>query len=158
MASKRGGAGGRGGAQSGGAQKPWRLRFSPRIIAEDLDEIGHAAFEGAQDTIRKKLKVAPDQYGGPLRTPLAGMRKLTVSHVRIVYRVFDDLHEVRVYMMGARRDIWDHDQPAILERATEMQRIAAAEQAAAAKRASESGRERSRHRKPKGRTGQRGGD
>lgn len=56
------------------------------------------------------------------------MRKLSVSHVRIVYRVDEELRQVRIYMLGARRDIWTHDQPEILERATELAKIIRQEQ------------------------------
>lgn len=102
------------------AQQEWRLRFSPRILREDLKEIGEAAYAVAKEAIIKKLKQHPNQYGAPLRTPLAGMRKLSVSHVRIVYRVDDDLRQVLIYMIGARRDIWTQDQPEIRERAAEL--------------------------------------
>jgi mRNA-degrading endonuclease RelE of RelBE toxin-antitoxin system len=81
---------------------------------------GDAAFSLAKETIVKKFKQHPDQYGVPLRAPLTGVRKLSVLHVRIVYKVDDNLREVCAYMSGARRDIWDHDQPEILERAQEL--------------------------------------
>jgi hypothetical protein len=50
------------------------------------------------------------------------MRKLSVSHVRIVYMVYEAEHEVRIYMIGARRDSWKEDQQTILDRANELQR------------------------------------
>ena len=121
-------------ATAGGPTDPplWRLRFSPRIVREDLSEIGDAAFALAKEAITKKLRQHPDQYGVPLRAPLTGMRKLSVSHVRIVYKVDENLREVRVYMLGARRDIWDHDQPEILERAQELANAITHEQKTAA--------------------------
>lgn len=96
---------------------PWQLRFSPKVLSDDLPTLGAAAFALAKSAILKKLAVSPDQYGAPLRRPLQGMRKLSVSHVRVVYQVFHDTREVRVYMIRARRDIWDHDQPEIMARA-----------------------------------------
>jgi mRNA-degrading endonuclease RelE of RelBE toxin-antitoxin system len=95
---------------------PWRLRFSARIIDEDLDDIGRAAFDVAMAAIDKKLRVDPHQYGDGLGPPLAGLMKLKASHVRIAYHVVDDAHEVWVLMLGDRQDIWKRREGDILER------------------------------------------
>ncbi|MBX9855098.1 MAG: type II toxin-antitoxin system RelE/ParE family toxin [Gemmatimonadaceae bacterium] len=100
----------------------WRLRFSPRILREDLPAIGDAAFQIARKAITEKLATAPEQFGAPLRSPLVGMRKLRVQHVRIVYRVDVNRHEVHIFMIGARRDIWVQNQADIVERAEELRR------------------------------------
>jgi mRNA-degrading endonuclease RelE of RelBE toxin-antitoxin system len=100
----------------------WRLRFSSRILREDLPDIGDAAFQIARKAIKEKLATDPEQYGSPLRSPLVGMRKLRVSHVRIVYRVDVKRHEVHIFMIGARRDIWVQNQADIVGRAEELKR------------------------------------
>jgi mRNA-degrading endonuclease RelE of RelBE toxin-antitoxin system len=99
---------------------PWRLRYAAQILSTDLPALGEASFAMAKAAILKKLATFPDRYGAPLRTPLGGMRKLRVSNLRIIYKVFPAQREVWIYMIGARRDIWDHDQPEILERAEEI--------------------------------------
>lgn len=132
---------GRAEAGGGAAGQRWRLRLSPRILAEDLDDIGDDAYETARETIKKKLGSAPNEYGDPLRHPLLGMRKLKVSHVRIVYKVFDDRHEVRVYMIAARRDIWAQDQKRILSRADELAALIVREEEQAAAVAATRGRD-----------------
>ncbi len=94
----------------------WTVLFSERILKEDLDEVGHAAFDVAKNAIEKKLKIAPDQYGANLHHPLHGFRKLKSSDVRIVYRVEVSTSRVLVLMIGNRRDIWESEQAEILER------------------------------------------
>lgn len=102
---------------AGTSDAPWRLRYAAQILSTDLPALGEASFAMAKAAILKKLATFPDRYGAPLRTPLGGMRKLRVSNLRIIYKVFPAQREVWIYMIGARRDIWDYDQPEILERA-----------------------------------------
>lgn len=94
----------------------WTIRYAERILKDDLDEVGHAAFDVARKAIDKKLKVAPDQYGSNLHDPLHAFRKLKTSHIRIVYRVDVDAADVLILMIGDRRDIWESEQGEILER------------------------------------------
>ena len=95
---------------------PWRLRYSPLILSDDIDDVGHAALKLARAACEKKLASEPQQHGAPLHHLLHGLRKLSVSHVRIAYYVEVATHEVWILMIGNRRDIWDEDQGAILER------------------------------------------
>ena len=95
---------------------PWTVRYSPRLLTEDLRTVGHAAFELAREAVEKKLQLAPDQYGAPLGKPLHGLRKLETADLRIVYRVDEAPREVLVLMIGNRRDIWAEFQAEILDR------------------------------------------
>lgn len=95
---------------------PWKLRYSERIIDDDLDDIGRAAYDVAMAAIDKKLKIDPHQYGDGLGPPLAGLMKLKASHVRVAYHIEDDAHEVWVLMLGDRQDIWKKREGDILER------------------------------------------
>ena len=97
----------------------WRLRFSPRILSEDLPEIGHAAYEQAKKAIRKKLPKAPLGYGAPLHAPLHGLYQLSVGHVRVAYHLEDTSHEVWVLMIGDRKALWNSHQGSILDRLDE---------------------------------------
>jgi mRNA-degrading endonuclease RelE of RelBE toxin-antitoxin system len=97
---------------------PWKLFFSPRILTEDLDEIGHAAYETAKKAIQKKLPVGPDQYGDGLGPPLVGLWKLKSSHVRVAYHIEEAAHEVWVLMIADRDVIWDRHEDEILARLT----------------------------------------
>ena len=103
-------------ASSHPGDAPWRLRFSPRILDEDLPEIGHAAYQTARRAIDKTLRVDPHACGAGLRPPLAGLYKLKSSHVRIAYHIEDAAHEVWILMIADRRTIWDRHETEILAR------------------------------------------
>ena len=112
------------------ADAPWRLRYSARILDEDVDQIGEASLEIAQKACEKKLTRQPDQYGDPLHHPLLRLRKLKSKNIRIAYHVVEADREVWILMMGDRRDIWEHEQGEILgrfaeERAQHIERVAA---------------------------------
>ncbi len=94
----------------------WTIRYAERILEDDLDEVGYAAFQVAKKAIEKKLKIAPDQYGESLHDPLHAFRKLKSSHIRIVYKVDPEVGGVLILMIGDRRDIWDTEQGEILKR------------------------------------------
>ena len=94
----------------------WTIRYAQRILKDDLEDVGHAAFETARKAIEKKLKVDPEQYGASLHDPLHQFRKLKSSQIRIVYRVNVEKAEVLILMIGNRRDIWDSELAEILER------------------------------------------
>ena len=98
------------------SESPWRLRFSSRILDQDLDSIGHAAYQTAKKAIRKKLPDDPHQYGDGLRPPLDGICKLKSSHVRVAYHIEESAHEVWVLMIADRRVIWDRNEDEILGR------------------------------------------
>lgn len=103
----------------GDQDESWRLRFSPRILSEDLPEIGHAAYEQAKKAILKKLPKAPLEYGAPLHAPLHGLYKLSVGHVRVAYHIEDAAHQVWVLMIGDRKAIWNSHQGSVLDRLAE---------------------------------------
>lgn len=96
--------------------EPWKLRFSARILSEDLGELGHAAYENARKAIQKKLAIDPHQYGDGLRPPLGGIHKLKSSHVRVAYHIEDSEHEVWILMIADRNVIWDRHEDEILGR------------------------------------------
>jgi mRNA-degrading endonuclease RelE of RelBE toxin-antitoxin system len=96
--------------------EPWKLRFSARILSEDLGELGHAAYENARKAIQKKLPIDPHQYGDGLRPPLGGIHKLKSSHVRVAYHIEESEHEVWILMIADRNVIWDRHEEEILGR------------------------------------------
>jgi mRNA-degrading endonuclease RelE of RelBE toxin-antitoxin system len=89
-------------------------------LDEDLEDIGHAAFEIARKAIMKKLPVDPHQYGDGLRPPLGGIYKLKSSHVRVAYHIEEAAHEVWVLMIADRNAIWDRHENEILGRLNRM--------------------------------------
>ena len=103
--------------------RTWTIKYAERILKDDLEVVGHAAFDIARKAIDKKLKVNPEQYGASLHDPLHQFRKLKSSQIRVVYRVNAAKAEVLILMIGNRRDIWDSEQGEILDRhAVELER------------------------------------
>lgn len=92
------------------------MRYAQRILSDDLSKIGHAALEVARNTINKKLKLDPENYGQRLHSPLHGLYKLKSSDIRIAYHIEKARREVWVLMIGNRREIWDESQAEILDR------------------------------------------
>lgn len=84
----------------------WRLKFSSRILSDDLPAIGNDAFDRATAAIQDKLATHPEEFGEPLRAPLQGLYKLRVGHLRIAYRVVRPSHEVWILMISDRKTIW----------------------------------------------------
>lgn len=101
---------------SASSPQPWKIRYAKRILAEDIQSIGHAAFETARRAIQKKLPMDPHQYGDGLRPPLDGIYKLKSSHLRVAYHIEEAEHEVWVLMIADRSDIWDRYEDDILGR------------------------------------------
>jgi mRNA-degrading endonuclease RelE of RelBE toxin-antitoxin system len=94
----------------------WRMRYSARILRDDLPLIGHAAYGVAKKAINKKLKKNPEGYGDPLGPPLEGLWKLRITHVRIAYHIEKADHEVWVLAIADRDKIWDRMEGEILNR------------------------------------------
>ena len=97
------------------------MRFSPRIIGEDLKKIGHSGFALARKAIDEKLTTAPLQYGSPLRHPLHGLLKLRGAHLRVAYSVNVASREVWVLLIADRKNVWTKGQGDILERLADEQ-------------------------------------
>lgn len=71
----------------------------------------------AEEAIKKKLRVDPEQYGEPLKRSLAGLYKLKASSLRIVYSIHAEAREVWVLTIANRRDVWEAaSQTTIVER------------------------------------------
>jgi mRNA-degrading endonuclease RelE of RelBE toxin-antitoxin system len=100
----------------GSSSQPWRLRFSTRILTDDLPALGDDAFERAAAAIRAKLTSHPEEYGERLRSPLQGLYKLRVGHLRIAYRITHASHEVCILMIGDRKTIWSRRLPELQHR------------------------------------------
>ena len=98
------------------ARKPWTVRYSERIVDADLDGFGRAAYAVAMAAIDRKLRIDPHQYGDGLGPPLAGLMKLTASHVRVASHIDHEAREVWVLMLGDRRNTWKKRAGSMLER------------------------------------------
>lgn len=81
-----------------------------------MPRLGHVAYHAARKAIAKRLAIDPEHYGVRLHSPLHGLYKLRVSHVRVVYHVEHGAHEVWVLLIGDRRDVWERREGEMLHR------------------------------------------
>ena len=81
----------------------WKVLYHPEVD-KDLRRIGKSRAKRAIKAIDAKLLTEPESFGAPLRKGLAGLRKLRVGDIRIVYRVEKERIEVLVITIGKRAD------------------------------------------------------
>ncbi|MBL4760336.1 MAG: type II toxin-antitoxin system RelE/ParE family toxin [Mariprofundaceae bacterium] len=81
----------------------WKVLYHPEVD-RDLRRIGKSRAKRAIKAIDEKLLTEPETFGASLRKDLAGLRKLRVGDVRIVYRVEKERIEVLVITIGKRAD------------------------------------------------------
>ncbi len=82
----------------------WQIKIHRLVIEEDFTKINKPDRNLILKTIYKKLSIAPEEYGSPLRSQLKGYWKLKISHYRVIYRVEKDTIKVLVLKVGLRRD------------------------------------------------------
>ncbi len=82
----------------------WKIKVHPLVIEEDFKKINKKTRTIILKTIYKKLTIAPEKYGSPLRNPLKGYWKLKISHYRVIYRIEKNTIKVLVLKVGMRRD------------------------------------------------------
>ncbi len=82
----------------------WKIKIHPLVTREDFKKINKHDQSIILNTVYKKLSVAPEEYGSPLRGPLKGYWKLKISHYRIIYRIDKNTIKIFVLKVGIRRD------------------------------------------------------
>lgn len=82
----------------------WQVNIHKLVVEEDFKKIDKPTRSLILQTIYKKLSIAPEKYGAPLRNQLKGYWKLKISHYRVIYRIEKDLVRVLVLKIGIRRD------------------------------------------------------
>jgi len=81
----------------------WRILYHP-AVEKDLASIGRSRAGKVLKTIETKLGADPEKFGAPLRKGLAGLRKLRVGDIRVVYRLEKELVVVFIVVIGRRAD------------------------------------------------------
>ena len=82
----------------------WKIKIHRLVVEEDFKKINKHDRHTILKTIYKKLSIAPEKYGSPLRSELKGYWKLKISHYRIIYRIEKNTIKVLVLKIGIRRD------------------------------------------------------
>lgn len=82
----------------------WQIKIHRFVIEEDFKKINEYDRSIILKTIYKKLSIAPEKYGSPLRSELKDFWKLKISHYRVIYKIEKDTIKVLVLKIGLRRD------------------------------------------------------
>ena len=82
----------------------WQIKIHRLVVNEDFKKIDKSDRSNIIKTIYKKLSIAPEKDGSPLRNELKGYWKLKVSKYRIIYRIEKDTIRILVLKIGMRRN------------------------------------------------------
>lgn len=82
----------------------WQIKIHRLVIEEDFKKISKHDRSIILKTIYKKLSIAPEKYGSPLRSNLKDYWKFKISHYRVIYKIEKDTIKVLVLKVGMRRD------------------------------------------------------
>ena len=63
------------------------LKYHPSVQSEDLPKLDRKARERVKRAIEKRLAIAPQDYGEPLRRTLRGYWKLRIGDYRVVFKI-----------------------------------------------------------------------
>ncbi len=78
--------------------------YHPLIKTEDLPRINPDMQKRIRTAIENRLKMAPHEYGEPLRKTLKGYWKLRVGDYRVVFRVLNET--VYIYCIRHRKEVY----------------------------------------------------
>jgi mRNA interferase RelE/StbE len=81
---------------------PFELRYT-LDAAKDIKSLDGSVRQQLRKVLEKKLALAPEEYGMPLRGSLAGYWKHPFANYRVVYRIYPDHHMVLVCAVGVRK-------------------------------------------------------
>ena len=82
----------------------WQIKIHRLVVEKDFKKIGKHNHLLILKAIYKKLSIAPEKYGSPLRGNLKGYWKLRVSDYRVIYKIEKQTVKVLVLKVGIRRD------------------------------------------------------
>lgn len=85
----------------------WIVRYSDKVVKDDIPLLDHAVKQRIRRTIESKLATDPQRFCKPLRYSLHHLRSLRVGDYRILYAIDHDQHVVSVVAIGHRRDIYE---------------------------------------------------
>jgi mRNA interferase RelE/StbE len=84
------------------SKSPFELRYTPDAAA-DIRALDGSVRNQLRKVLDKKLAVAPEGYGLPLRGSLADYWKHQFGNHRVVYRIYPQHHVIVVCSVGVRK-------------------------------------------------------
>jgi mRNA interferase RelE/StbE len=82
----------------------WKIKIHKLVFSEDFPSLNPPEQKIILKDIRKKLGLAPKDYGKALTGDLKGYWRLRVKDYRVIYKIRQEVVEVLVVKVGARRD------------------------------------------------------
>ena len=83
----------------------FEIVYHPDVPAKDLPRLSSDVKQRIRVAIEKKLQIAPQEFGAPLRRSLKGYWKLRVGDWRVIYKV--EKTTVEILKIGHRREVYD---------------------------------------------------
>ncbi len=82
------------------------IEYELSVFEDDIPKLPKNIRGRIKETIERKLTIAPDQFGKPLRHKLAGYWSLRVDIYRIIYTIDHATKTVLITEIGHRQDIY----------------------------------------------------
>ena len=83
---------------------PFSVVYHHDVKARDIPKINTDVRQRIRKAIENRLRVAPQEYGEPLRKTLKGYWKLRVGDYRIVFKVVED--EIHILGICHRKEVY----------------------------------------------------
>jgi mRNA interferase RelE/StbE len=82
---------------------PYEIGYLPECW-DDVESISRDDLKRIKNAIEKRLALAPDKLGRPLRGDLKGRWRMRIGDYRIIYSIH--VNKVLILLIGNRRDIY----------------------------------------------------
>ena len=82
----------------------FKIVYAHEVVTEDIPNLDKKAREIIKKSIEEKLCKHPELFGKPLRTSLAGYRKLRVGDYRVIFEI--SKQNIIIWMIRHRKDIY----------------------------------------------------
>ena len=83
------------------------VSFHEVVIKKHIPALPNTMKGRIKSAIEERIALDPISFGKPLRYGLKGYRRTRVGDYRIVYRVEEDTHMVKVIAIQHRKDIYE---------------------------------------------------
>jgi mRNA interferase RelE/StbE len=82
------------------------VRYHEDVVKKDIPRLSATAQKQIKKAIEKKIAVAPEHFGKPLRRSLKGYRKLRVADYRVVFRI--EGNAVKIFLIQHRSVVYQN--------------------------------------------------
>ena len=83
----------------------YTILYNKQVVKNDIPKLSKKDKGAIKKAIEQKLTTRPELYGKPLRTSLAGFRKLRVINHRIIFKI--TRNEVTIVFIRHRKNVYE---------------------------------------------------